>query len=225
LIGDDRDRFPIIREQLAVATLVTATQVPVDLAELLVAAERALAPRGREPRELDGRARRCLLLFLQQGAVPRAIAQPLREVKASPTRSEPRPNRRRRPLPSRAACGSHRCRPAPAPSVDGREVGRAPLLPFKVDVGLHEVTVEKSGHAVHRTTVRVEAENSWCRSSRSCAGLHGFVSVGIIFGAEPSFAEVLIDGKSSGTGPIAERKLPVGRHPLEVRRPGYAATP
>jgi hypothetical protein len=160
-------------------------------------------------------------------APPAPAALPVPPPVAPPTPPRSEPVQRRDPPPAVPAQGSLRIASLPAGArvrVDGHEVGVTPLLPLKVDVGSHEVTVEKSGHAPKRSTVQVEAGKA-VPVIVKLRRLLGFVSIGIRFGTEPSFAEVLVDGKSIGTGPIADRKIAVGRHRLEIRRPGYAATP
>jgi hypothetical protein len=49
----------------------------------------------------------------------------------------------------------------------------------------------------------------------------GYVTIGVTYNGEPSYATVMIDGREIGEAPIIELQLPAGRHTLEIRREGY----
>jgi len=108
-------------------------------------------------------------------------------------------------------------------SVDGKEMGVAPVLAPKLAPGAHRVEVAADGYHPDSVTVRVQggvalkvvvALEPTEAALASKAGTMQVIT-------EPAGAEVLVDGMSQGPAPVKVVGLASGVHLAEAREEGY----
>jgi hypothetical protein len=149
---------------------------------------------------------------------PPMAAVPAPAPTPSPT---PAPVPRPPPTPSKGTLSVDSTPEGAKVLVDGKEVGRTPLAALPVVAGKRVVVLKKRGYVAFREELEVEAGAKRSVEARLKAK-PGRLSVVIRYGGQLSWAEVVLDGRSLGSGPVAERSVQAGRHSVTVRRPGYA---
>lgn len=102
--------------------------------------------------------------------------------------------------------------------LDGRVLGRTPLLAAEIPDGSHEVVVRRKGYQSGHLTVQVLPDLTTRRQLQlRRLGASGELRVT----SEPAGAQVLLDGRPVGRTPLHLRRVAPGDHRVVLRRPGY----
>jgi hypothetical protein len=107
--------------------------------------------------------------------------------------------------------------PGAAIRVDGRSLGRSPLDVDRLSVAeLHAVEAVFPGHQPVQTQVRLTADTTTAIALTLPVGTNS-----IYLTSDPSGAELLVDGLTSGRTPRSLDSLPFGRHTIRARMEGF----
>lgn len=102
--------------------------------------------------------------------------------------------------------------------LDGKRLGRTPLLAAEVPDGTHEVELRHPGYQTGHMTVRVLRDLTTRRQVQlSRQGASGELRVT----SEPLGAQVILGGRPVGRTPLHLRRVTPGEHTVVLRRPGY----
>jgi serine/threonine-protein kinase len=101
--------------------------------------------------------------------------------------------------------------------VDGSEVGTSPLALDKLGSGGHQVRVILEGYAPAELNVEVVPGTSLAPLRFVLQSVIARLSVR----SEPDGATLRVDGRASGTTPVAKLELAAGRHELRVDQKGF----
>jgi hypothetical protein len=103
-------------------------------------------------------------------------------------------------------------------SIDGKNMGNAPLADIPLICGAHTVRVEKGGYLAYNNTI-VLADGA---QEDVIANLEKVPDRGqVTIQSEPSGGDLYIDGKYRGTTPAIPDNLLPGRHEVLIRKAGY----
>ncbi len=103
-------------------------------------------------------------------------------------------------------------------TLDGKPLGTSPLTTQSVTCGSHAVAATLDGYTQSQSTVETHAGETLTVSLTVTRQQVGNIAVDVT----PVAAEVLLDGKSQGTGPRTLSSIPSGAHTVVARLHGYA---
>lgn len=102
--------------------------------------------------------------------------------------------------------------------VDGVEVGTLPFTPVEVKRGARTVVIKRAGYKEFSRRVQIVSGQQNVVSV-TLEATSGVLSVT----ATPEGAEVLLDGNSLGSAPLAEIEVAPGSHEVQVKKEGFVA--
>lgn len=103
-------------------------------------------------------------------------------------------------------------------SIDGKNIGNAPLADIPLACGSHTVRVEEGGYlAYHKTVVLADGAREDVIANLEKVPDRGQVTIQ----SEPPGGDLYIDGKYRGTTPATLDNLLPGRHEVLIQKAGY----